>query len=678
MSRGTGTFNFAANFEGLIKAPIDAKQLVGTYADLILPASWCASGAVWLYDGAIVSVASGVEKGIYFLCDANNYTMTCSWVKAGSGSGSGTLTGATNGLHLINSGTTVVLGGNLTSGTTINGLGLHSLNLTNLSGFQVSSSGGTSVSLNTTEGLIYGGNYSSSNPYWIPTKLYVDGIAIGLNVHTAAYVATTSGITLSGLTIVDGIVTTTGMRVLVKNQSPDVTGATTNGIYSASTGTWSRTADYNFSPSGEISNGDLIPVTSGLTQYNSLWALTTPNPVVSGTSGLAFTLFSMPTNFIAGTGIGININTISLDAMAQSVRLNAITGATNGLTESGRKVSLGGTLTGSTIISDSRVVTKGIEYGGNYSSGFSNCSLVTKEYVQAQISSGGTYNLSSPATCTIGGVTAGDILTGKTAFCLLQKILAPELFPTSLVAPSTSISMSPSTSQYEIGAVIATLNVSGTFNCGSISPQYCSASSCRSGLANCYVFTGCQVAGSYPCTSSSVTKPATAYVICASQTWTVCTCYDAGVQPKGSSGTNYSSALPAGATGNASCTITGIYPYYFGKLTSGSRPAVTNALVTTGCIAKCVLSSTGTVTVSFNSSASEYTWLAIPQTSTSKTCWYVNALDNGAVNQAPSNKYPDECQLLITSAEGCWASICYKVYMSGAVGAIAAPMEFRN
>ena len=391
MSRNTGTFNFAANFEGLLKAPIDAKQVIGTYADLTLPATWCASGQVWLYDGAIVAVAGGACSGIYWLCDSNNYTMTCSWVKAGSGSG--TLSGATNGLHLINGGTVVALGGNLTSGTTISGQGLHNLSITNINEFQVSTSGitptlfgldstgilmstsGTSVTLNTTEGLIYGSGYTSSNPYWIPTKLYVDGVAIGLNVHPAVWVATTSGITLSGLTTVDGIATTAGMRVLVKNQ---LIGAD-NGIYSADTGTWGRTADYNFVPPGEVSNGDLIPVTSGQTQYNSLWALTSPNPVVSGNT-LTFTLFSMPTHFIAGSGIQIIVNTISLDdqtqdivnlaltgatgglgtdgnrnvcldSISQAILANAITGATNGLgTDGNRNVCLGGKLSVPTII----------------------------------------------------------------------------------------------------------------------------------------------------------------------------------------------------------------------------------------------------------------------------------------------------------------------------------------
>jgi hypothetical protein len=123
MSRNTGTFNFAANFEGLIKAPIDAKQLVGTYADLTLPATWCASGQVWLYDGAIVAVSSDVtpsNNGIYFLKDSLNYTNTCSWIKVSSGGGTA-LTGATNGLSV--SGQNVKLGGTLLNATTINGSG---------------------------------------------------------------------------------------------------------------------------------------------------------------------------------------------------------------------------------------------------------------------------------------------------------------------------------------------------------------------------------------------------------------------------------------------------------------------------------------------------------------------------------------------------------------------------
>ena len=291
-----------------------------------------------------------------------------------------------------------------------------------------------------------------------------------------------------------------------------------------------------------------------------------------------------------------------------------------------------------------------------------------------QTISASTYNLTSPSIFATGGMCAGTVLTGKTAIEILKEILAPELCGT-LTSPSVSISLSPATLLYEIGCSISTLCVTGTFNRGCINPQYCSASDKRSGLANCYKFAGCQVVGSYACTTSPVTKCATGYTVCASQTWQVCTCYDAGVQPKGNAGSDFCTPLSAGVVCSPVCTISGIYPYYWGKVTDpGSRPAVTNSLVTGGT--KVLASSAGVLQINFNSASNQYTWLAIPETIASKTCWYVTALDNGKVNNSPADKYPDECQLCISSGQICWSNICYKVYMSGTVGAISATLCF--
>ena len=57
----------------------------------------------------------------------------------------GTVTGATNGLILSNSGTTISLGGNLTGNTSINGVGIYDLSISNINGFQVKTSGDTAV-----------------------------------------------------------------------------------------------------------------------------------------------------------------------------------------------------------------------------------------------------------------------------------------------------------------------------------------------------------------------------------------------------------------------------------------------------------------------------------------------------------------------------------------------------
>ena len=89
MSRNKGTFNFSANFEPLLKAPLDARQVVGAYADLTNPSTWIdADSLVWLYNGMIVGVGNDSDpslNGVYFLKDADNYDVSTNWVKVGGG-----------------------------------------------------------------------------------------------------------------------------------------------------------------------------------------------------------------------------------------------------------------------------------------------------------------------------------------------------------------------------------------------------------------------------------------------------------------------------------------------------------------------------------------------------------------------------------------------------------------
>lgn len=85
MARNKGTFNFAANFEVLTKAPLDARLVVDTKANLITPSVWQdGDNNVWLYKGITVSVVSDPStdnNGLYFLTDETNYTNYNSWVK---------------------------------------------------------------------------------------------------------------------------------------------------------------------------------------------------------------------------------------------------------------------------------------------------------------------------------------------------------------------------------------------------------------------------------------------------------------------------------------------------------------------------------------------------------------------------------------------------------------------
>lgn len=119
---------------------------------------------------------------------------------------------------------------------------------------------------------------------------------VGLSAKGPCRVATTGNITLSGNQSIDGVNTSNGDRVLVKNQ----TAAQTNGIYVADAGVWSRAADFDGSPSIELT-GAFTFITEGATNANKGFILSTPNsmlnPIILGTTPLTFVQFSG-----AGTG----------------------------------------------------------------------------------------------------------------------------------------------------------------------------------------------------------------------------------------------------------------------------------------------------------------------------------------------------------------------------------------
>ncbi len=165
----------------------------------------------------------------------------------------------------------------------------------------LSVSGGT-ITTGDLKGLRYTADYSSSFvDASLVTKCYVDTIATGLQPHDVVRVATTANIDLNGAETIDGVVVVNGDRVLVKNQTVE----SENGIYVVDTaGAWTRAEDFNFTPYGEIVNGDLVPVFTGDTQANTIWVLTSPDPIYSGDS-LVFTIFSRLLGVVAGDGIDI-------------------------------------------------------------------------------------------------------------------------------------------------------------------------------------------------------------------------------------------------------------------------------------------------------------------------------------------------------------------------------------
>ncbi|MEJ1242102.1 hypothetical protein WBG78_28400 [Chryseolinea sp. T2] len=271
--------------------------------------------------------------------------------------------------------------------------------------------------------------------------------------------------------------------------------------------------------------------------------------------------------------------------------------------------------------------------------------------------SGGTgndmYTLGSPAAISLGGITAGYIMTGKTYGQILEKLLVPTLNPT-LTAPSSTFTDNVAAT-FEVGSS-QNITFTATFSRGSISPAY-GTSGFRSGLPTKYVYTGSGIAGQVSSSSLSNNRSLTGYTILAgSNTWTASVAYSVGEQPKDSSGANYSTPLASGATSPQSNTITGIYPYFYGK--SSTLPTANNALVTGGT--KVVASSSGSINISFNAS-SEYLWFAHPSSVTTKTAWSISALNNGAIGSG-SDLFNAPSTVSVTTV--LWSGVNYKVYLS--------------
>ena len=192
--------------------------------------------------------------------------------------------------------------------------------------------------------------------------------------------------------------------------------------------------------------------------------------------------------------------------------------------------------------------------------------LVDKKYVDdivIDVESDLIYNLESPSVIEVGGLQTGSVLTGKTANEILQDILVPELFGT-LTNASASATRTPTTTFYEIGDTIPTLTINASFDRGSIDPQYQSDSPFRSGLPNTYTYSGPDI-DTTPKSITSLTdsQSITDYeVTLGSQNWSVSIDFDAGVQPKGSKGTEFDSPLAAGTRSNSTTNIVGAYPNF--------------------------------------------------------------------------------------------------------------------
>jgi hypothetical protein len=262
------------------------------------------------------------------------------------------ITGSTNGL--TTDGRNIKLGGELDENTVISGttnslsIDVNGINLTDNGGSDVNiesdggsviikGNDGTSVTQTqidvseigivitdnrtTSTGVEYAGDYSADFvARSLVDKAYVDAVASGLVPKANVQAVTTQSdgnIDLTGGTFggtIDGVTIVNDDRVLITEQ----TLGQENGIYVYASGsnTFTRAEDFDGTPDGEVVDGNIVPVLSGVTYSNTIWILVTPNPITIDVTPLTFSFFSRPVEYTEGVGIDITANQISVDGQA--------------------------------------------------------------------------------------------------------------------------------------------------------------------------------------------------------------------------------------------------------------------------------------------------------------------------------------------------------------------------
>ena len=274
------------------------------------------------------------------------------------------------------------------------------------------------------------------------------------------------------------------------------------------------------------------------------------------------------------------------------------------------------------------------------------------------------------ATTTVGAINAGEIVQAGTNIQELTELLLNKTFYPTFV--NQTFGLTNNAGLIEVGS---SFNVTLTFNFnrGQILGKLDNGiwnptmlQDYRAGIATSYLLNG--VSGANSSASFNVTT------ILGNNTLNGSVTYAEGVQPKDSKNSNYDNPLPSGTSPIQSTSFEGIYPYFYYKSLSPITPAIMQSAIANGQATKVLASSTGTITIPFAANG-EYIAVAYPATSTTKTIWYVNALDNGDI---PGGLLGAANTLSCNSQTNLWNNVNFKIHVSSGLITQLNPIQLKN
>ena len=284
----------------------------------------------------------------------------------------------------------------------------------------------------------------------------------------------------------------------------------------------------------------------------------------------------------------------------------------------------------------------------------------------------------SVQSIAVGGAPAqaASIWKSLTLVQALDTILFPTILASIQTNKSVTLTISGTSGTLEIGQTISR-TLTATFNRGLIRNGDNSTGPALVGVATQYTFTGTGISST---AQTGNTLAVSNTIVSGSNNWAVTVNHDAGTgdyfDNKGNVGTNLDASRVSGTTTDSasSPSVTGVYPWFYLKSSSPISSSDMASAIAAGTATKVVASSTGTLAVPYNVSA-QYLAVAYPSTSTTKTKYYVTALDNGDITVV-FNAVATES---VNSPDAYWSGVSYKVHTSkSALTNSNTTIELRN
>ena len=294
----------------------------------------------------------------------------------------------------------------------------------------------------------------------------------------------------------------------------------------------------------------------------------------------------------------------------------------------------------------------------------------------------------------VGGAAAqsASVWKSKNIVEVLDTILFPDVEPTYTI-PTLSVSGTQSGTK-EIGStltqslsLVAVENDAGAFTLITLSrgaTQLASSSNPTGTLTTAIAAQFGYADPNNPNYSYSLSASDTVTVTNGSISWTGSGTYNAGLAKqnnKGVSDTRSATVRSTGAPQSASSisgstiTVTGIYPYFWGKSSTQPTASSIASAIAAGTANKVLASASGTLIITY-SAVGEYVWLAHAASYTTKTKWYNTELNQG--NIGAGNFILSPVTQSVTSPDAYWSSINFSVYISDGATTTDGALQFRN